>query len=138
VADGTTIDTFSESGLTPGDVYTVSTTLGTLVTADADSRYVGTQVIVGSNGTLSFQVQRPSSAGVATVLAQQVEGKAWASTTVTYQARTGSSASSLNSVELGSMVATAASDGNGGSDSLTDDANSRRINDAALLALLDE
>ncbi len=83
-ADGTTVDTFSQTGLTPGDVYTISTTLGSMVTPDADSRYAGTQVIVDGTGTLTFQVRRPSGAGTATVTAQQVEGKAWASATVSY------------------------------------------------------
>ncbi len=82
--DGATVDTFSQTGLTPGDVYTISTTLGSVVTSDADSRYAGTQVIVGGAGTLTFQVRRPSGAGTATVTAQQVEGKAWASATVSY------------------------------------------------------
>ena len=106
--DGTTVDTFSQTGLTPGDVYTISTTLGSMVTPDADSRYAGTQVIVDGTGTLTFQVRRPSGAGTATVMAQEVEGKAWASATVIYQALGGPSASAPDTAERGPKVAAAA------------------------------
>ena len=105
-ADGTSVNTFSESGLTPGDVYTVSTTLGSVTTADADSRYAGTQVIVSSSGTLSFQVQRPSSAGTATVTAQEVEGKAWATMAVTYQSSAPGTAGPASASSSAAVAAT--------------------------------
>jgi hypothetical protein len=83
IADGTTFDTFSVTGLTDGDIYTVTTTLGAIVASDGDGRYMGTQVIV-SGGQITFQVQRPSVVGTAVVLAEQVNGATRFEATVDY------------------------------------------------------
>jgi fibronectin type 3 domain-containing protein len=74
VADGETLDVFRVSGATPGALYTLSTTLGTVAgVTDADPRYAGLQ-IVATDSDFSFQVQRGSIAGSAQVGVEEVTG----------------------------------------------------------------
>jgi hypothetical protein len=82
-ADGTTIDSFVADGL-PSGIYTVSTTQGTVTTADADAALQGQQVVVGSDGVLSVTLQRPSSAAVAKLVARHDQGAAIATGEFSY------------------------------------------------------
>jgi hypothetical protein len=84
-ADSTTVDYFIQNNLTPGDIYTVSATLGNIITPDADARYGGVQAVVSANGLLTFAIKRPSTAGPVTLTAEQVEGKTRARGAVTYE-----------------------------------------------------
>ncbi len=81
-ADGVSEEDFTVTGLTAGDIYTVSTTLGSIVTGDADTRYTGTQVIVDAGGELSFTVRSSWAGGTAQVQAEQVNGASRFETTV--------------------------------------------------------
>src|SRR5205807_672621 len=51
------------------------TSLGTVITADADPNFAGTQVVV-SGGTFTFQVQSPLYAATPTLSALAVDGNA--------------------------------------------------------------
>ena len=82
-ADGSTIDSFVADGL-PSGIYTVSTTQGTVTTADADAALHGQQVIVGSDGVLSVTLRRPSNAAVAKLVARHEQGSAIATGEFTY------------------------------------------------------
>jgi hypothetical protein len=80
-ADGTTIDTINGTAALPnGSLITVSTSMGTIVSADADTHYAGTQVVV-NGGAFSFQVQRPFSIGTPTFTAVSISGAAQGSAT---------------------------------------------------------
>jgi fibronectin type 3 domain-containing protein len=90
-ADGTSpvdTDTIQGTGATPGALVTVSTTLGTIVGADADPNYAGIQVQADADGNFSFQVQRPTAGGTAVITAEDVTGASLGSTTITYTAPT--------------------------------------------------
>jgi fibronectin type 3 domain-containing protein len=80
VADGVTQDTFTGSGATPGAILTITTTLGTITSADASAPYYGIQVQADSSGNFSFTVQRPTGGTFTTVTAQDVTGAASGST----------------------------------------------------------
>jgi hypothetical protein len=82
-ADGVTVDTFTVTGATPGSIYTVSTTLGSVVTPDGDSRYAGVQVVPNS-GTFTIGVHRPSGAGTATIRVEESTGAERGQTTQQY------------------------------------------------------
>jgi fibronectin-binding autotransporter adhesin len=60
-ADGTTVDTLTVFGTVAGQTYTVATTLGTILTADANSNYAGIQVTrhlrTRRDSTLTLQKQ---------------------------------------------------------------------------------
>ena len=82
--DGMATSTISgTSSLPQGSLVTVSTSLGTIITADADPNYAGVQVMVGAGGAFSFTVRAPSVGGTATITAQEVTGAAAGSTTLT-------------------------------------------------------
>jgi len=78
-ADGTSVRTIvgTATGVAPGTWMTVSTTLGTIVSADGASQIVGHQVQVGIDGKFSFVVQAPFViTGVPTFTAMALDGTA--------------------------------------------------------------
>jgi predicted outer membrane repeat protein len=80
-ADGTTVDTINGTAPLPdGSLITVSTSMGTIVSADADTHYAGTQVVV-NGGAFSFQIQRPFAIGTPTFTAVANNGAAQGSAT---------------------------------------------------------
>ncbi len=82
--DGMSTSTISgTSSLPQGSLVTVSTSLGTITTADADPNYAGIQVVVGPGGAFSFTVQAPLVGGTATITAQEVTAAASGTTTLT-------------------------------------------------------
>ncbi len=82
--DGMSTSTISgTSSLPQGSLVTVSTSLGTITTADADPNYAGIQVMVGPGGAFSFTVQAPLVGGTATITAQEVTAAASGTTTLT-------------------------------------------------------
>ncbi|MCS6850698.1 MAG: Ig-like domain-containing protein, partial [Gemmataceae bacterium] len=85
-ADGLTVDTYTASGASPGALYTLSTTgvAGTLLVADASTIYQGVQVQASASGTFSFQVLRPTGAGVGTYSATGLGHGLSASAATTY------------------------------------------------------
>ncbi len=86
-ADGVTLDTVNVTGATPGAVYTLASSLGTITgVSDADTRYVGVQVVAPGSGNFSFQVQSPSATGVANVTVTEVTGASAGAASVTYTA----------------------------------------------------
>jgi hypothetical protein len=80
-ADGTSIDTYVGSGAIPGDLVTITTTLGSIVTGDADPNYAGVQVVADGNGNFLFTLKRPSSGSKTIVSAEEVFGIGQGSTT---------------------------------------------------------
>ena len=74
-ADGSTMTAVNAtSSLAMGTVVTVSSTLGTITTSDADSRVAGTQVVVGAGGAITFSLRSPSMAGTPTVEWRTLDG----------------------------------------------------------------
>ncbi len=86
-ADGTSVDTFSVSGLSVGQVYTVTTTSGTVTTVDADPQMAGVQFVAGA-ATATFMIQRPATAGTATIAVEHITGNGRGATTQGYQIAT--------------------------------------------------
>ncbi|TXT34569.1 MAG: hypothetical protein FD138_1644, partial [Planctomycetota bacterium] len=91
-ADGTTVDSFSISGLVAGQVYTVSVSAGTLVQnaggsafVDADSAFSGNQIVAAA-GSATLFVKRPSGPGASTITVTQVTGGSIGSGIETYTA----------------------------------------------------
>ncbi len=72
-ANGTSIDSYSVTGATTGAVYTISSAIGTVVTADADAYYAGVQIVAPSPN-FSVQIQRPNTAGVNSISVSEVTG----------------------------------------------------------------
>jgi hypothetical protein len=82
-ADGITTDTFTVTAAS-GALVTLSTDKGTITgVVDADARYAGVQVM-GTGAAISFGILRPTSAGVATVAADEVTGASRGTFTQTY------------------------------------------------------
>ena len=75
-ANGTTSTTYTISGATPNSLITVSTTLGTLTTADAGPTYTGIQVLANGSGTATFAITAPLSttAQTSTIAVTEVTG----------------------------------------------------------------
>ncbi len=68
-----------------GQLVTVSTTLGTITTTDADGDGSnGTQVAVDAQGQISFTVQASTQAGSSTLSASSVNGSATGSTVINF------------------------------------------------------
>jgi hypothetical protein len=103
-ADGNTVDSFEVGAVTPGRLYTVSTSFGALVQADgspladADPIYAGVQVIGPPSGAVTFGVRRPSTGGQATVVVEAVTGEARGATTINYASPT------LRRLDFGTMT----------------------------------
>ncbi|MCL4207254.1 MAG: autotransporter-associated beta strand repeat-containing protein [Pirellulaceae bacterium] len=67
--------TFTGTSNAPdGSFVTVSTSLGSITSADANTSYVGTQVVVNS-GSFTFTVAGPGGGGLATISSEEVTGK---------------------------------------------------------------
>jgi len=89
-ADGSSTSTITSSvikdadgnAVAQGTLITVSTSLGTITTADASALYTGIQVAADANGRISFTLRAPSSGGTAYISAASVGGSATGSTTV--------------------------------------------------------
>jgi uncharacterized repeat protein (TIGR01451 family) len=89
VADGAATSAISASGLVDangnsvedGERYTVSTTLGTIATPDADAGTPGVQVLA-AGGAIAFTLQAGTTLGTANVAAVSVRGSASGSTGV--------------------------------------------------------
>jgi hypothetical protein len=62
-ADGVTVDTVQGTG-PANTLLTITTTSGTIVTADASPAYVGRQMLTDGNGQFSIQVRRPTNASL--------------------------------------------------------------------------
>ena len=60
------------NGAPNGTLITVTSSLGTILTPDASSAYVGTQVAV-SGGVISFQLQSPTKTGTPTIDLQSTQ-----------------------------------------------------------------
>ncbi|MEQ8784963.1 MAG: hypothetical protein RIC55_01635, partial [Pirellulaceae bacterium] len=85
-ADGSTIDAYTGSGAEAGSLVTVRSDLGVITTADADPFYAGVQVVADGLGGFMFDVQRPGTAGLSTITAEQVSAASAGSLAVTYTA----------------------------------------------------
>lgn len=74
-ADGLTTSTVTATttGLADGTLVSISTTLGTILTSDASSTFIGTQVSVSAN-TISFQIKAPTNTGTPTLTAVAITG----------------------------------------------------------------
>jgi hypothetical protein len=66
VADGQTSTTYTISGATPNSLITVTTSLGTLTTADVGATYTGIQVLANGSGVATFAITAPLSASTLT------------------------------------------------------------------------
>ena len=84
-ADGQTVDTYNGSGAAPGELITLSTNQGTIVTPTADSVVKGLQVQANSQGDFTFQMLRPTGDAPATVTAQGTLGMSFGTFTQQYQ-----------------------------------------------------
>ncbi|MCL4207257.1 MAG: PD40 domain-containing protein, partial [Pirellulaceae bacterium] len=71
-ADGVTFT--GTSNAPDGSFVTVSTSLGSVTSADANPYYAGTQVVVNS-GSFNFTVAGPGGGGLATIGSEEVTGK---------------------------------------------------------------
>ncbi|MEW6536875.1 MAG: PKD domain-containing protein, partial [Candidatus Auribacterota bacterium] len=69
-----------------GKLITVSSTLGSITTADADGSTPGVQIPTVAGGTISFTLQSSVQAGAANITASSVQGSANGSTMVFCQA----------------------------------------------------
>ncbi len=66
--DGATVTAINAtSSLVAGTQVTVSSSLGTITTSDADAGIVGTQVVVGVGGAITFNLRSPHSSGTPTL-----------------------------------------------------------------------
>lgn len=76
-ADGATITTVNAtSSLNAGAQVTVTSSLGTITSADVNPNLNGIQVTVGVGGAISFDIQSPTLAGVPEVEWRAVDGSA--------------------------------------------------------------
>jgi hypothetical protein len=76
VGDGASIDTitgFVGAGHT-GAVVTVTTSLGSIATADSNNFYAGVQVAVDATGHFTFKIKRPATAGTPTLTVTALDG----------------------------------------------------------------
>jgi hypothetical protein len=81
--DGST-DVYTVTGGTPNATYTITNSLGTLVTADADTRFTGVQVVADGAGSFTFQVMRPITSGTNSITVTEVTGARTGAFTTTY------------------------------------------------------
>jgi hypothetical protein len=65
-ADGMTSTMYTITGATPNSLITVSTSLGTLTTADAGPTYTGIQVLANGSGMATFAITSPLSTSTMT------------------------------------------------------------------------
>jgi hypothetical protein len=81
--DGTT-DVYTVTGGTPNATYTITNTLGTISTVDADTRFAGVQVVADGAGSFTFQVARPITNGTNSFTVTEVTGARTGSFATTY------------------------------------------------------
>ncbi|MDV7403102.1 hypothetical protein RZS08_67380, partial [Arthrospira platensis SPKY1] len=74
VADGATETTYTGVLATDDSLVTVATTLGTIITPDADPKIQGLQVLADANGNFDFTIRHPSGAGQAVLTFSEVTG----------------------------------------------------------------
>ncbi len=74
-ANGSTVTTITAAvpGAANGTLITVSSSLGTITTPDANQSYLGTQVLV-TNGSITFQLQSPTKSGTPTIDLHSING----------------------------------------------------------------
>jgi hypothetical protein len=82
-ADGLTVTPFTVTGATVGSVYTVSTTAGTITTADGDARFTGIQV-VATAASFTFAVRSPTGFGISTIAVEEALGLEGGTAAVSY------------------------------------------------------
>ena len=118
-ADGTSTSTITSSAIKDagasnvpdGTKITVTTTAGTITTADADGTIAGTQVLT-SSGVINFTLQSATTAGSANINATSVAGDASGGTSVTFAAGAVGAGNSTVAVDKASTsVGTGAGDG---------------------------
>jgi fibronectin type 3 domain-containing protein len=80
-ADGVTFT--GTSNAPDGSLVTVSTSLGSITSADANPDYAGVQVVVNS-GSFSFTVAGPGGGGSATITSEEVTGQGWDAVVYSY------------------------------------------------------
>jgi hypothetical protein len=83
-SDGITVDSFTASGATPNAEVTVTTTLGTITTADVDPKLAGLQLMADGSGQIPLSIQRPTGGGAGVVLFEEVSGAKTGMGLVTY------------------------------------------------------
>ena len=110
-ANGSTVTTITSASTLPvGTPVTVNSTLGTITSTDANSNIAGVQVLVGTGGTISFNLQSPTAAGTPTVEWRAIDGSARQVTTnatfLTFAAGTGASSARRFDFNRGSTDAT--------------------------------
>jgi len=83
--NGVTVDTIEGTG-PASSLITISSTLGTITTADADPMLSGLQVMTDADGDFSFGLQRPAMGGTPIITATAVDGtgRVSSSSVVTY------------------------------------------------------
>lgn len=81
-ANGTTVTpiTISTPGLADGTTVTVSSTLGTITSADTVSQFTGTQLVV-AGGEVTFDLRSPTTAGTPTLTVHTLNGDSFGQTT---------------------------------------------------------
>jgi hypothetical protein len=72
-ADGTTVDAYSVGNLTAGRTYSITTSAGTITSADGDTRFSGNQ-FVATGAVQNFSIRRPAIATIATISVEEVSG----------------------------------------------------------------
>jgi hypothetical protein len=72
-SDGVSVSTWQVSGLTVGNVYTLTPSAGAIQTADGHAIYAGTQ-IVAAGGSENFTLIAPTAPGNVTVTVEEVNG----------------------------------------------------------------
>lgn len=77
-ANGTTTTaiTTDPTGLAVGSTVTVASSLGSITTVDTEPGILGTQVLVGAGGVVSFDIQSPTAGGTPTISVTAVDGSA--------------------------------------------------------------
>ena len=85
-AQGLAVFTVSGSGAKPNSLVTVSTSQGSVVSADADPNYAGTQVATDNTGHFSFVVTS-ATGGPATLSAREVTGASAGTAAILYPAQ---------------------------------------------------
>ncbi|MCU0982039.1 MAG: hypothetical protein MUF25_23040, partial [Pirellulaceae bacterium] len=84
VADGATETTYTGVLATTNALVTVATTLGSILTADADPSIEGLQVLAEADGNFVFTMRHPSGAGQAVLTFSEVTGAKTGIATIDY------------------------------------------------------
>jgi hypothetical protein len=73
-ADGSTEDTINGNSSVADSYVTISTTLGTITSADALANVAGLQVATDASGNFSFDLRRPGGPGTPLITVQTIDG----------------------------------------------------------------